>query len=161
MGPCVVSHRDRHPARIERSPMADGRRRRYLYASGPGCCSGNMLRDARSHKIQHRTDERTDAVLALCASTHRTAPHARTHARTRITVPWQCQTHKMAISRRRVRFFERTNVAEIARSTRQRTRCRRGESAEQSEVSRGCARLSRYHEMHRLYYFLVSNISLA
>ncbi|EZA59067.1 hypothetical protein X777_15708 [Ooceraea biroi] len=87
------------------SPMADGRRRRYLYASGPGCRSGNMLRRAltalepapneRTYvRTNGRTDERTnertdaDALLALCASTHRTAPHdARTHARTRVTVP--------------------------------------------------------------------------
>lgn len=40
------------PLEWSASPMADGRRRRYLYASGPGRCSANMLRRSIAHNCQ-------------------------------------------------------------------------------------------------------------
>jgi len=45
---CVLLAPRRRPtpppfAQLSSSPMADGRRRRYLYASRSGRCSGNML----------------------------------------------------------------------------------------------------------------------
>jgi len=87
---CGPRTRDRHSARIER--FADGRwpPPPLLVRVRTGLSFGQHVATRSYRTNQHRTNKRTDTdvLLALCASTHRTAPHdARTHARTRVTVP--------------------------------------------------------------------------
>jgi len=80
------------PLESSASPMADGRRRRYLYASGPDRCSGNMLAMLnRTPTDVPRTDGRVctlslgvyhNRIAPHRTAPHRTALHACTHART-------------------------------------------------------------------------------